>query len=111
MEDVLNIIKNNSINKIVANIAETDTILRLKGMEKTCILWSTKIEIEDIEEINNFVYTILTRTSGLLIIALYETMDRKYVEILKQFRKDRVLIWDEPTSDFINFNYLNLSKL
>ena len=89
------------LNNLVENIAETDTILRLKGMEKTCVLWSTKIKIEDEDEINNFVYTILTRTSGLLIIALYDTIDSKYIDILKQFRNDRILIWDKPTKDFL----------
>ena len=78
-------------------------------MEKTCVLWSTKIKIEDEDEINNFVYTILTRTSGLLIIALYETIDSKYVDILKQFRNDRILVWDSSTRDFINNNYLKLN--
>ena len=96
--------------KIVKDLAETDTILRLKGMEKTCVLWSTKIKIEDEDEINNFIYTILTRTSGLLIIALYTSIDRRYVDVLKQFRSDRVLVWDNLTKDFISNNYINLSK-
>ena len=94
------------LNNLVENIAETDTILRLKGMEKTCVLWSTKIKIEDEDEINNFVYTILTRTSGLLIIALYDTIDSKYIDILKQFRNDRILIWDKPTKDFLKSSIL-----
>lgn len=101
----------NELHRAVENIAETDTILRLKGMEKTCVLWSTKIKIEDEDEINNFVYTILTRTSGLLIIALYEAIDSKYVDVLKQFRNDRILIWDKQTKDFVSNNYLNLIKL
>lgn len=93
------------LNKIIPNIAETDTILRLKGMEKTCVLWSTKVKIVDADEINNFVYTILTRTSGLLIIAIYNAIDSEYIELLKQFRRDRILIWDKSTNDFINRNY------
>jgi hypothetical protein len=96
----------NELCRLAQNIAETDTILRLKGMEKTCVLWSTKINIEDVDEINNFVYTILTRTSGLLIIALYETIDRKYVDILKEFRDDRTLVWDDQTKAFIDNNYV-----
>jgi hypothetical protein len=101
----------NELHRVVENIAETDTILRLKGMEKTCVLWSTKIKIEDEDEINNFIYTILTRTSGLLIIALYEAIDSKYVDVLKQIRNDRILIWDKPTKDFVSNNYLNLINL
>ncbi|MBC5836005.1 UvrD-helicase domain-containing protein [Flavobacterium sp. F372] len=99
----------NSINRINIDIAETDTILRLKGMEKTCVLWSTKIKIDDEDEISNFIYTILTRTSGLLIIALYSEMETKYIDIINQLRKDRILIWDNQTKDFINNNYLKLN--
>ena len=95
---------NNELNKIVENIAETDTILRLKGMEKTCVLWSTRIRIEDEDEVNNFVYTILTRTSGLLIIALYKSIEPRYIELLNQLRNDRILIWDSSTNDYLRDN-------
>ena len=98
----------NELHILVPNISETDTILRLKGMEKTCICWSTKIKIDDKAEINNFVYTIVTRTSGLLIIALFEKIEIEYIEILNQFRKDRILIWDAETSRFIFNNYVHI---
>lgn len=97
----------NELNNTLQNIAETDTILRLKGMEKTCILWSTKIKIDHEDEVNNFVYTILTRTSGLLIIALYNDINAKYIDIIKQLRKDRILIWDEETKNYINTKLAN----
>nr|GEV99656.1 AAA ATPase, putative [Tanacetum cinerariifolium] len=54
----------------VAIEVETDTILKLKGLEKTCIIWSTATSIEHRGEVFEFIYTILTRTSCLLIITL-----------------------------------------
>ena len=51
-------------------IAETDTILSLKGLEKECVLWSTRIPLEFEREVFEFAYTIVTRTSCILIVAI-----------------------------------------
>lgn len=88
-----------------ANIAcETDTILRLKGLEKTCVLWTTRTDIEYKDEVAEFVYTILTRTSGLLLIVLTTQTLKKYHKIIKLLRKDRLILWDNDTkNNFDNF--------
>jgi hypothetical protein len=87
------------------NIAVTDTILRLKGMEKTFVLWSTKSSIDHQSEIDNFVYTILTRTSGILVIAISDDIIVEYQKIIKELRKDRIILWDQETKDHFNKNY------
>ena len=87
------------------NIAFPDTILRLKGMEKNCILWSTKIEITDADEIYNFVYTIMTRTSGILIIAIYNNINYTFKEVINLLRKDRIIIWDDLTKAHLKNHY------
>lgn len=83
-------------------LAETDTILRLKGMERSVIVWSTRINIEDKDEINNFVYTILTRTSCMLIIALYDNTLKEYADIIKQIPESLRIIWDFETETALN---------
>jgi DNA helicase II / ATP-dependent DNA helicase PcrA len=88
-------------------LAGTDTILRLKGMEKTCILWSTKIQINDEGEIFNFVYTILTRTSGLLIIAVYPELNNHFKEIIGMINRNRIIIWDNETETYLNNKIYN----
>ena len=94
-----------ALSAIQNNIAETDTILRLKGLEKTCVLWSTKSNIENHSEIINFVYTIMSRTAGLLIIALFPECPVEYVKILRMLRsKDRLIFWDSHSEE--RFNYL-----
>lgn len=83
---------------------ETDTILKLKGLEKTCVLWSTRKDIEYKEEVAEFVYTILSRTSGILIIALTAMTLSKYNKVIDLLRKDRLIIWDKETADkFLTF--------
>lgn len=83
---------------------ETDTILKLKGLEKTCVLWSTRKDIEYKDEVAEFVYTILSRTSGILIIALTSMTLSKYNKVINLLRKDRLIIWDKETADkFLTF--------
>jgi len=74
--------------------AETDTILRLKGLEKECILWSTRANIEFEKEIYEFIYTILTRTSSILIIALFKETKPIYKKVINLLRSDRIILWD-----------------
>jgi DNA helicase-2/ATP-dependent DNA helicase PcrA len=81
---------------------ETDTILRLKGLEKTCVLWSTRKDIAYKEEISEFVYTILSRTTSILIISLSDNTLLKYHRIINLLRKDRLILWDLETKDSYN---------
>ena len=84
--------------------SETDTILRLKGLEKECIVWSTRAEIEYEKEVFEFIYTILTRTSSILIIALFEETRPIYKRVINLLRKDRMIFWDKVTKQkFIEF--------
>lgn len=82
--------------------AETDTILRLKGLEKECILWSTRAEIEFEKEVYEFVYTILTRTSSILIVALFNETKIIYKQVINLLRKDRIILWDSLTKQKFN---------
>jgi DNA helicase II / ATP-dependent DNA helicase PcrA len=84
----------------------TDTVLRLKGLEKHCVIWSTRAPVEFKKEKFEFVYTILSRTSCLLIIALFndpEDPGSRTQEIFKEaiglLRRDRVIFWDRETKD------------
>lgn len=99
---------NNALNAIKIS-SETDTILRLKGMEKTCILWSTRKDIEYKNEVAEFVYTILTRTSGILLIILTTQTLEKYHKIIKLLRQDRLILWDKETE--ANYNKFCVEKI
>jgi len=80
-------------------VCETDTILKLKGLEKTCVLWNTRKDIAYREEVAEFVYTILSRTSGILIVALSQNTLPKYHRIINLLRKDRLILWDKETKE------------
>ena len=91
-----------NLNNWKNGIAETDTILKLKGMEKTCIVWSTKAEIYDKDEFYNYAYTIMTRTSSLLIIALYQVVDEVVYEVLKKLDSQKLILWDAATKEYFD---------
>lgn len=92
-EELKNAIKSKGID------SDTDTILSLKGLEKECVLWSTRIPLEFEKEVFEFAYTIVTRTSCILIIALTEKTQNIYKKILGLFDKERLIMWDRETED------------
>lgn len=81
---------------------ETDTILSLKGLEKECVLWSTRIPLEFEKEVFEFAYTIVTRTSCILIIALADSTQNVYKKILGLLDKERLIMWDRETETKYN---------
>ncbi len=81
----------------VAN--EAHRILKIKGMERDCVLWSTRRDIEYKYEVEEFVHTTMTRTTGVLIIALFPDTLSKYHLILKTLREDRLVFWDRESQE------------
>ena len=77
--------------------AETDTIMSLKGLEKECVLWSTRIPLEFEREVFEFAYTIVTRTSCILIIAITDNTQNVYKKILGLLNNERLIMWDRET--------------
>lgn len=99
-----------SINEKYDDLATTDTILRLKGMEKDCIVWSTRAGINTPGDEDYFVYTILTRTRSILIIAMFDETIPRYREIVKLFPQERLMIWDKETEHYYQEKILSLTS-
>ena len=77
--------------------AEDEIILKAKGLEKNCVVWSTRINVDTNTEKEEFVYTILTRTVSLLIIVAFPNIQQDYNNIIKQFVENRLIRWDEAS--------------
>lgn len=93
------------LNSVRNNIAETDTILKLKGMEKQLIVYSTRSKINSEEDLNYFLYTIFTRTCSLLIIAMFPNLSvyqKGMINFLCNENRDSIIIWDTSTEDMLN---------
>jgi hypothetical protein len=76
---------------------ETDSILKLKGLEKECVVWSTRVPFEYESEIFEFAYTIMTRTSCILIVAITDNTQDVYKKILGMLNRERLILWDSET--------------
>ncbi|MFN8714614.1 MAG: UvrD-helicase domain-containing protein [Bacteroidota bacterium] len=81
---------------------ETNSILKYKGLEKQCTVWSTRIPLLYDGEIREFIYTTLTRSSGMLIIWISPETKKEYIPILKLLRKDRLIFWNEESENKFN---------
>lgn len=77
--------------------SDTEIILKAKGLEKNCVVWSTRINVDTKTEKEEFVYTILTRTVSLLIIVVFPNIHSDFINIIKQFVDDRLIRWDEES--------------
>jgi DNA helicase-2/ATP-dependent DNA helicase PcrA len=99
-----------AIDNIHSGIATTDTILRLKGMEKDCIVWSTRVGVNNPGDEDYYVYTILTRTRSILIIAMFDETIPRYREIVKLFPQERLMVWDKETEHYYQESILSLPR-
>jgi DNA helicase-2/ATP-dependent DNA helicase PcrA len=78
---------------------DTESILWVKGLERECVLWSTRVELDRTNELLEYVYTILTRSSCLLIISVTKDTHFQYRKILGLLDSERIILWDQETED------------
>lgn len=76
-----------------------EIILKAKGLEKPCVLWSTRVGIDTKKDILEFVYTILTRTSSVLLVAICATLNARFAEAIGYLVRDeeKIILWDAET--------------
>ncbi len=77
--------------------SETEIILRTKGLEKKCVVWSTRIDVDTVNEKEEFIYTIFTRTVSLLIILVFPSIQQSYLDIINLLVPNRLIFWDEES--------------
>jgi DNA helicase-2/ATP-dependent DNA helicase PcrA len=68
---------------------------QIKGLERACIIWSTAQPAPTQESELEWIYTVLTRTTGLAVIVVAsESTTPAAAEALSLLRRDRLLVWD-----------------
>jgi len=78
-------------------VIRADSILSVKGLEKACVIWSTRAEVANEQDVDEFVYTILTRTLCMLLIGLFPDTRPEFQPILKAFKRETLIFWDEES--------------
>lgn len=74
-------------------VAEKATMLRIKGLERPFVVWSTSRSLAGDETTAEWIYTILSRTTGLLVIWLTPDPAEAVRKVVAALRRDRLLFW------------------
>jgi len=74
---------------------EQQSMRRIKGLERPLVIWSTRAEIPVLETTAEWIYTILTRTTGLVIVALSAKTRPDVRSIVGRLDQKRLLFWTE----------------
>jgi superfamily I DNA and RNA helicase len=80
-------------------LCSVEIILRSKGLEKPCVIWSTRVGVDTHKDVFEFVYTILTRTTSVLIIAICASMNTRFTQAVSFLiqEEEKVIMWDLET--------------
>lgn len=74
-------------------------MLNIKGIERFAVVWPTAASIPVDEVLENWIYTILTRSRALLVIAVDPARtSQRVAATLSLLREDRLLFWDRPAA-------------
>jgi len=75
---------------------ENNSMLRIKGLERSCIFFSTYFTGNGSPgtSTDEWIYTILSRTTSVLIILLSSTTPSEVKSLIGRLRADRLLFWD-----------------
>lgn len=85
---------------------ENSSMLKIKGLERPFILWSTKFDSSSVpgSATYEWIYTILTRSTRVLVIILNTFTPKDIQALLGRMRRECLLFWDELAEEhFDNF--------
>lgn len=76
---------------------ESNSMLRIKGLERPCVFFSTFFEGEKVPGASQdeWIYTILTRPTSVLIIFLSRSTLPAVRQLIGKLRSDCIFFWDE----------------
>lgn len=72
---------------------ERASMRAIKGLERPAVIWSTRYRLNADESHEEWIYTILSRTTGILVILLSESPTPEAERVLTRLRRDRLLPW------------------
>lgn len=91
-----------AISSLQPGSIELSTILRLKGLEMPAVIWSTRIAPDNVEDAVEFIYTILSRSSGFVIIALFPNVIEEVREVIRLLDREWLMPWCEESQLCLN---------
>ena len=82
-------------------LTEPATMLQIKGLERPCVFFSTRFNNSWTPGAATYewVYTILTRTTSVLIVLLSSDTPKDLQAMVGRMRKDCLFFWDQQAED------------
>ena len=74
---------------------EAGDVRRIKGCERPCILFPTWTQAPDSDQLAQWVYTSLTRSTSLLVIALTSNVGPEMRSLIGRLDPSHLLFWTE----------------
>jgi hypothetical protein len=72
---------------------EVAGMLRIKGLERSCVVFSDRSVIGGDESTPEWIYTALTRSTSVLVIVLWPDAADATKAVIGRLREDRLLFW------------------
>jgi DNA helicase II / ATP-dependent DNA helicase PcrA len=82
------------------SIVKAESMRRIKGLERDCVVWLTSAHWASDEAAIEFVYTVLTRSRRLAVIVIDPSSTPPDIgRAVAMLRRDRLLFWDQEAED------------
>ncbi|AXV04994.1 putative DNA helicase [Euzebya pacifica] len=73
--------------------AEFRSMRAIKGLERPAVVWTTGLELPTHESAEQWIYTILTRPTALLVVVLSDFMDQVATDVIASLDPRRLIPW------------------
>jgi DNA helicase II / ATP-dependent DNA helicase PcrA len=80
--------------------AKSEGISAIKGLERPLVIWSTRRPLPNDTDSHEAAYTIMSRASCLLILAIFKDATESHLDVLKLLAKDHVRCWNEESESW-----------
>lgn len=82
-------------------VVENNSMLKIKGLERPCVLFSTRLDgsLTPGASTYEWTYTILTRPTSVLILNLSNATNSEIKALLGRMRRDCLFFWDQEAED------------
>ena len=72
---------------------------KIKGLERPLVVWPTRAPIPTTSTLGEWVYTILTRTTCVVVIILSSDTDEAVRAVVSRLDRTRLLFWNQQAED------------
>lgn len=80
---------------------ELQSMNRIKGLERPFVVWSTRLGFDADESVEEWAFTVYSRTTSILILVVTPDSDNKLLSIVRLLRRDRLMPWTQQAYQWL----------